>query len=96
MQDGETAMMPLMLHAMLSAPWQLALAGGSDLMGVWFEAMPVVYWAGHSKLRYRPSATGFLLCCRFSRVRAPCVPPADEAFPIPGVSYMHPDDWWSL
>ena len=51
-------------------------------MGVWFEAMPVVYWAGHSQLRYRPAAATVVLCCRFSRVRAP--------------GAMHPDDWWNL
>ena len=48
-------------------------------MGVWFEAMPVVYWAGHSQLRYRVAAGAVVLCCRFSRVRAP--------------GLMHPDDW---
>ncbi len=89
----QAAASPLELDCDGRTPAQLALAGGSDLMGVWFEAMPVVYWAGHSKLRYRPAATAFLLCSRFSRMRAPAVPPRDEAFPIPGVSYMHPDDW---
>jgi ankyrin repeat protein len=89
----QAAASPLELDCDGKTPWQLALSNGSELMGVWFESMPIVYWAGHSKLRYRPAATSFLLCCRFSRMRAPAVPPADEAHPIPGVSYMHPDDW---
>jgi ankyrin repeat protein len=89
----QVAASPLELDCGGQTPWQLALARGSDLMATWFESMPIVYWAGHSKLRYRPAATAFLLCCRFSRMRAPAVPPADEAYPIPGVSYMHPDDW---
>jgi ankyrin repeat protein len=77
-------------------PWQLALARGSHCMSVWFESMPIVYWAGHSQLRYRVAATTFLLCCRFSRMRAP-VQPVEEMGPedgfIPGVTFMHPDDW---
>ncbi len=89
----QAAASPLELDCDGRTPWQLALLAGNDLMGVWFEAMPIVYWAGHSQLRYRPAATTFLLCCRFSRMRAPAEPPADEAYPIPGVSYMHPDDW---
>ena len=89
----EVAASPLELDCSGKTPWQLALARGSDLMATWFESMPIVYWAGHSKLGYRPAATDFLLCCRFSRMRAPRFPPADEAYPIPGVSYMHPDDW---
>lgn len=89
----QAAASPLELDCDGRTPWQLALARDSNGMAVWFEAMPVVYWAGHSQLRYRLAATSFLLCCRFSRIRAPAQPPADEAFPIPGVSYMHPDDW---
>jgi hypothetical protein len=89
----QAAASPLELDCEGKTPWQLALARESDCMGVWFESMPVVYWAGHSKLRYRPAATAFLLCCRFSRLRAPAVPPADEEYPIPGISCMHPDDW---
>jgi hypothetical protein len=75
----QAAASPLELDCDGRTPWQLALSGGSELMGVWFEAMPVVYWAGHSQLRYRPATTAFLLCCRFSRMRAP--------------GRMHPDDW---
>jgi ankyrin repeat protein len=89
----QAAASPLELDCGGRTPWQLAVARGSDCMGVWFEAMPVVYWAGHSQLRYRLAATSFLLCCRCSRMRAPPAPPADEPHPIPGVSYMHPDDW---
>jgi hypothetical protein len=89
----QAAASPLELDCDGRAPWQLALSVGSELMGVWFESMPIVYWAGHSQLRYRVAATSFLMCCRFSRMRAPAVPPPDEQFPIPGVSYMHPDDW---
>ena len=90
----QAAASPLELDCDGRTPWQLALSRGSDLMAVWFEAMPVVYWAGHSQLKYRPAATRFLLCCRFSRMRAPAAPRGDEAYPpIPGVSYMHPDDW---
>ncbi len=89
----QAAASPLELDCNGRTPWQLALSAGSELMGVWFESMPIVYWAGHSQLRYRPAAATFLLCCRFSRMRAPPVPPADEAHPIPGISCMHPDDW---
>jgi hypothetical protein len=75
----QAAASPLELDCDGRTPWQLALAGGSDLMAVWFEAMPVVYWAGHSQLRYRVAAGAVVLCCRWSRVRAP--------------GAMHPDDW---
>jgi hypothetical protein len=90
----QEAASPLELDCEGRTPWQPALSNGSELMAVWFESMPIVYWAGHSKLRYRPAATAFLMCCRFSRMRAAPFPPADEQYPpIPGVSYMHPDDW---
>ncbi len=90
---------PLELDYDGKTPSQLALLNGSDRMAVWFESMPIVYWAGHSKLRYRPAATAFLMCCRFSRMRAPVQPESiriEDAEPgkfIPGVTYMHPDDW---
>ena len=35
-------------------------------MGMWLEAMPVVYWAGHAQLRYPVSAGAVVLCCRSS------------------------------
>ncbi len=89
----QEAASPLELDCEGRTPWQLALLNGSELMAVWFEAMPIVYWAGHSKLRYRPAATSFLMCCRFSRMRAPVFLQCNEACPVPGVSYMHPDDW---
>lgn len=73
----QTGASPLELDCSAQTPQQLALERGSDLMATWFEGMPIVYWAGHSQLRYRPVASTFLLCCRFSRMRAP----------------MHPDDW---
>ena len=75
----QAAASPLELDCDGRTPWQLALAGGSELMAKWFESMPIVYWAGLSQLRYRPLATVFLLCCRWSRRRAP--------------GLMHPDDW---
>jgi ankyrin repeat protein len=75
----QAAASPLELDCGGRTPWQLALARGSELMAVWFEAMPVVYWAGHSQLRYRVAAGAVVLCCRFSRMRAP--------------GCMHPDDW---
>lgn len=55
----QAAASPLELDCDGRTPWQLALLNGSELMGVWFESMPIVYWAGHSKLRYRPVATFF-------------------------------------
>jgi hypothetical protein len=95
----QAAASPLELDCGGRTPWQLARARGSECMSVWFESMPVVYWAGHSQLRYRAAATSFLLCCRFSRMRAPVQPVEEgkwlgpgEGF-IPGVTFMHPDDW---
>jgi hypothetical protein len=63
----QAAASPLELDCDGRTPWQLAVERGSDCMGVWFEAMPVVYWAGHSQLRYRVSAGAVVLCCRFTR-----------------------------
>ena len=73
---------PLELDCGGRVPRQLGIASGSWSMPKWFESMPVVYRAGHSKRRYLPVARLVLLCCRFCRGR-----------PNAYGGEMHPDDW---
>ena len=69
---------PLELDCAGRTPRQLGLTSGSWSLPKWFESMPVVYRAGHSKRRYLFKASLVVMCCRWSR----------------GRENMHSDDWW--